>query len=582
MSENEKKSFGCDDFWNLDEYAKKRMPYSPAKQFSKSATSAVEISGNDKSSSYSSNISERHLSANDTDGTITRFIPPHKDSVFAKKYIISEYEPQNPLIKSVKICADKPDEKLFHDTNLFIRERRALLNRKVAESPHVTYYSYSPRYSQMSRAQLSYYIWWRENTRNGIFLKADESYLILYAYELAATGEGEDKQASLDMLCNLLLNYTEKDINVVFRMMIRDIICDFCLIHGLTAPSEKLAAVGRLLTANAFLPEFFIDLSDGNRSRAMELGLSALSMYDYKKSKFYTPETAELFKKAMNGALSSMMCNEEAFSAITSFTNGVYGCVTSERRPFARMINIVNRSIRFEITYYQISNIQSSITDAMRYSENKLREHMGIKNKLHIMAINPSVNTAIDSFFDENYPPMPVIDKRRRAARVAEEEPHEYDKFYDVPKTEFSSERALEIERESWSTTKILTEAFADESEVEEIVTLNTPELIIEPFIKSEPKSTSQEVKPTVSLTAQEENGLIGKIGAVLGDIADFINLCHAPSAAVQRRFASAHSLTVDEIADKINESAVDIFGDILLEDVGGAYGIIEDYMDQL
>lgn len=583
MSENEKKSFGGDDFWNLDEYAKKRAPYSPAKQFSKSATSAVEISGSDKSNVSSPNVSDSRLSASNTDGTITRFIPPHKDSVFAKKYVIFEYEPQNPLIKSVKICADRPDEKLFPESNLFIRERRALLNRKAVESPHVTYYSYSPRYSQMSRAQLSYYLWWRENTRNGVFLEADESYLILYAYELAATGEGEDKQASLDMLCNLLLNYTEKDINVVFRMMIRDIICDFCLIHGLKAPSEKLAEIGRLLTANAFLPEFFIDLSDGNRSRAMELGLSALSMYDYKKSKFFTPETSELFKKAMNGALSAMMCDEGAFNAITSFTNGVYGCVTSERRPFARMINIVNRSIRFEITYFQISNIQSAITDAMRYSENKLREHLGIKNKLHIMAINPSIKSAIDSFFDDNYPPMPIVDKRRRAARIAEEEPHEYDKLYDVPKTEISPEHALEIERESWSTTKILTEAFAEESEAEEISTFNAPELIIEPISKPEQENSMQEIKEPLSFTEdRKEEGLIGKIRSNVGGIADFIDLCRTPSPIEQRRFASSRSLTVDEIADRINESAVDIFGDIILEDVGGAYGILEDYIDQL
>lgn len=584
MSENEKRDFGGDDFWNLDEYAKKKAPKAPVKQFSKSATQAVEIGGVDKNGGSPVSFSDSRLSTKDSDSTITRFIPPHKDSVFAKKYVLFEYEPQNPLIKSIKICADRPDEKLFPETNLFIRERRALLNRKASECPHATYYSYSPRYSQMSRAQLSYYLWWRENTRNGIFLKADESYIILYAYELAATGEGEDKQAALDMLCALLKNYTEKDINVVFRMMIRDIICDFCLIHGLSAPLEQLSGVGRILTANAFLPEFFIDLSENNRSLAMDLGLSAISMYDYRKSKFYTPENKETFKKAMNGALSAMIRDENAFGAITSFTNGMYGCVTSERRPFARMINIVNRSIRFEITYYQIANIQSAVTDAMRYSENKLREHMGIKNKLHIMAINPDVRSALDAFFNENYPPMPVVDRRRRDSRIAEEEPHEYDRFYDVPKAEFSAERALEIERESWSTTKILTEAFGDEGEVkfEESTTLNAPELIIEPI--SEPVSTKEStVEESFEIAAQSQSagGLFEKIKSELGEIAELITLCKSPSPTEQRRFASAHGLTLDEIADRINECAADVFGDIILEDVGSAYGILEDYIDQ-
>lgn len=582
MSENEKNSFGGDDFWNLDEYAKKKPIPSQIKQFSKSATESTEISEADNAPQVKSSFSDSKLSKNDNDGTITRFIPPHRDAVYAKKHVLFEYEPQNPLIKSVKICADKADEKLFPDTNLFMRERRALLNRKATEAPHATYYSYSPRYSQMSRAQLSYYLWWRENTRNGIFMKADESYIILYAYELAATGEGEDKQAALEMLCAILKNYTEKDINVVFRMMIRDIICDFCLIHGLSAPLDQLSGVGRILTANAFLPEFFIDLSENNRMLAMDLGLSALSMYDYRKSKFYTPETSELFKKVMNGALSAMIGDENAFNAITSFTNGVYGCVTSERRPFARMINIVNRSIRFEITYYQISNIQSAVTDAMRYSENKLREHMGIKNKLHIMSINPSVKSALDRFFEENYPAMPVIDKRRRSAKTAEEESHDYDRFYDVPKTELSPERAIQIERESWSTTKILTEAFADENEVDTTV-LNAPELIIEPIAESKQNPDYNIEEKTASATeSSSSDGIFDKIQLELGELADFIKLCISPSPTEQRRFASTHSLSLDEISDRINECAADVFGDILLEDVGGAYGILEDYMDQL
>ncbi len=602
MSENEKKSNIEDDFWNLDEYARKPYNQRQIKQFPKSATRSVSI----KSSASSNNTAEAngfetseilvnsYLQFSDSklsqkpknaqestpDSTITRFIPPHKDPVYAKKCVLYEYEPENPLIKSVKICSEKQGEILFPQGNLFIRERRALLNRGAVECPRVSYYSYSPRYSQMSRAQLSYYIWWRENARNGNFLKADESYIILYAYELATTGDDEDKVASLNMLCSLLTEYTEKEISVVFRMMIRDLICDFCLVHGLSVPLERLDGVGKLLTANAFLPEFFIDLSDGNRIKAMELGLSAISMYDYRKSKFYSPESSSLFKKIMNGALSALINDKSAFDSLTSFTNGVYGCVTSERRPFARLINIVNRNIKLEISYYQLENIQSAITDAMRYSENKLREHMGIKNKLHITAINPNIKAALDSFFEENYPALPTVDRRRKSTTQNEPEIHEYDRFYDVPKTEISPQHALEIERDSWSTTKILTEAFADEDNEygEALTENNAPELIIEPIAEPTPLPVIDQVDFSVQ---KNEAGLFDKIKAELGDVADFIELCKNPTPAEQRRFAAAHSLSADEIADRINECAANVFGDIVLEDVGGAYGIIEDYIDQ-
>ena len=308
---------GKDDFWNLDEYIKPKKSIE-RKEFSKSSTSAIEIESNAGASNTNSNINvnrdpvpnkftDMPLSGSkDNGGTITRFIPPNSDSAFAKKYTIFEYSPENPLIRSVRIYSEKPDEKIFVESNLFIRERKALLNRAAQECARVSYFSYSPRYSQMSRAQLNWYLWWRENTRRGIFLKTDETYIILYAYELCATGEGEDKQASLEMLCNLLCEYSDKEISIVFRMMIRDLICDFCLLHGLPTPIEKLNRLDRGLLSNAFLPEFFLDFSERNREHSVKYGISSLSLYDYKRSKFYL-EHSEVFKSAINGAINAII-----------------------------------------------------------------------------------------------------------------------------------------------------------------------------------------------------------------------------------------------------------------------------------
>ncbi len=577
MSDEKKNSYGDDSFWDLDKFVPKRSKIAYTnKRNSERSTSAVEISSTVKSPD-SHNFADVSLS-HDKD-QITRFIPPHNDSAFAKKYTIFEYSPKNPLIKNVKVYSEKPDEKLFVETNLFIRERRALLNRTARECPHVAYYSHSPRYSQMSRGQLNWYLWWRENTRNGVFLKTDESYIVLYAYELAATDENEDKQQSLDMLCALLCNYSQKYLNVVFRMMIRDMICDFCLLHQLPSPIEKLRGLDRQLLSSAFLPEFFIDFSGDNRDRIATLGLSSLSMYDYKRSKFYTPENATLFKNAISGALSAVVADDKAFTAIISFTSGMYGSITCERRPFARMINIVNRSIKFEITYFQMSNLQAAVTDAVRYSENKLREHLGSKSKLNIMSVNPLVKEAIDRFFATNYPPMPIVDRRRRSAAEKEAEPQEYDKLYDVPKLAFSAEHAMEIERESWETTKILTEAFADDDT--ELNTVNMTESTLEITVQPVATDKSEET-PDGSVESDENDGLYSKIKQIIGSEAEFIKLCENGTAVEQRKFAHTQNVSTDEIADRINEAAVDVFGDILLENDGEAYRIIEDYIDQL
>ncbi len=575
MSDEKKNVYGDDSFWDLDKFVPKTSRPAPiTRRNSDKSTSSIEIQSTVKSSD-SHHFGDVPLS-HDKD-QITRFIPPHNDSAFAKKYTIFEYSPKNPLIKNVKVYSEKPDEKLFIETNLFIRERRTLLNRTARECPHAAYYSHAPRYSQMSRGQLNWYLWWRENTRNGVFLKTDESYIILYAYELAATDENEDKQKSLDMLCALLCNYSQKDLNVVFRMMIRDMICDFCLLHQLPSPIEKLRGLDRQLLSSAFLPEFFIDFSGDNRDRIATLGLSSLSMYDYKRSKFYTPENADLFKNAISGSLAAVVADDKAFNAIISFTSGMYGSITCERRPFARMINIVNRNIKFEITYFQMSTLQAAVTDAVRYSENKLREHLGSKSKLNVMSVNPFVKEAIDRFFAVYYPPMPIVDRRRRSAAEKEAEPHEYDKLYDVPKLAFSAEHAMEIERESWETTKILTEAFADESDEANVSSSSESTTTVQPITTYELTKA-----PDVTENINDNGGLYEKIKQLLGNAAEFIKLCQSGSIAEQRKFAIANKLSTDELADRINEAAVDIFGDIILENDGEAYRVIEDYSDQL
>ena len=47
---------------------------------------------------------------------------------------------------------------------------------------------------------------------------------------------------------------------------------------------------------------------------------------------------------------------------------------------------------------------------------------------------------------------------------------------------------------------------------------------------------------------------------------------------AGQARFAKHTGVMTDAIADKINDIAVELLGDIILEDSNGGYTIIEDY----
>ncbi len=561
MMQNSKNN---DDFWDLGDFKirKQNTSEQTPRSFPAHRTSAIEISD------IHPDINTQKLDESET--VITKFVPPHSSVGFAKKHIIADYEPKNPLIKSVTIYSENEGEQIFVSDNLFIRERRALLDREVTYKEYVPFYSYAPRYSQLNKAQLNYYLWWRQNARNGIFEKTDESYVMLYAYELAATGDGEDKEAALDMLCSLITHFSTSQLGIVYKIMIRDIIVDFCLIHALPSPIGKLPELEKQVLFGSFLPEFFTDLSQAREFCSPVI--ASMSMYDYRRSKCYNETTADAFKRGIDGALAAVMNNEDAFSSITSFTRGVYGSVSQERHPFSRMVNIVNKNIKLEIVYYSLDNIKSAVTDIVRYSENKIRDHLGIRSKINVLTVNPLARQAIDVFFEESMPAQRFIDRRRKDALTATEETHEYDKFYEAPKAEISPERALEIERASWETTKKLTEAFNDD-------TAHEPMPEFEPPKKTEPTSPPEHFVPQNPENTPDGDGLYAQLYAALGTHSAFVNLCKGASLLEQRKFASSLGTTADELADKINETAVELFGDIILENDGSSYKIIEDYL---
>lgn len=559
-----------DGFWDLGDFRgiRNRVTEQSSRSFSSNRTSAIEIAdGHEHGNNDRIDPSET---------VITKFVPPHSDRNLAKKHVLYQYEPQNPLIKSVTVYSEKENDEVFVTDNLFIRERRALLDRTTTFKEPVPFYSYAPRYSQLNKSQLNWYIWWRQNARNGNFIKTDDSYVILYAYELAATGDGEDKEAALSMLCSLLTKFTSNELGIVYKIMIRDLICDFCLIHGLRAPTDQLNGIEKQVLFGSFLPELLIDLS-ANRQTCTD-AVSSLSLYDYRRSKCYNEASADTFKRGIDGAINAVLSNDDAFNSITSFTHGVYSGVTVERHPFTRMVNIVNKNVKIEIVYYEIANLKTAVTDIVRYSENKIREHLGIRNKIHVLTVNPLARAAIDAFFEDKLPARQFVDRRRRDAKVDENQPHEYDVLYDIPKVAISPERALEIERESWDTTKKLTEAFSDSDTTTDIGTEESAHIEINDVNNNEDNEDISFASDIPSAPSDEQ-GVYANLREKLGELAEFVSLCRAPSLLQQRKFASAHGTTIDELADKINETAADIFGDIILEDSGSGYVIIEDYL---
>lgn len=506
-------------------------------------------------------------------------IPPQQYTVSDSgvKKLLYSYEPSNPLIQSVEVYTDKLFDSIYKKNSLFLRERAALIDKVGTEAPYVPYFSITPRYSQMTKQQLNYYLWWRENMRHGNCMKTDTAYILLYVHELVAS-ENDDPKDVLATLCGLL-DAVGRNCAQSSYIGLCSIIVDYCLLHHVV-PSDECPK-NRLSTLLTFgmLPELFVDISERNSRSLHEKILITASSYNYKKSKYYA-ENSETYEKHMLGAIGSIFADERAYGALTSFTNSAYGEILTSRRPYYNISGMVCLGARIKIRYYPLSLMKSAITDGMRYMENKLREHLGIKSKLNIMTVNPDIKAAIDEYARIHCPPM-ARERISRAAEAREEE--SYAHLYDTPHTPLSLEKAREIEKSSWDTTKILVEAFENGSggQPQDNSHETHSPMSIQPHESSSvscAENITTHVPDNFSVPSADIPSESVSLASALAEYAEFLELCKSGQMAAQHDAARRMGMPADSIADEINAIAVDITGDILLIDTDGGYAIIDEY----
>ena len=206
-----------------------------------------------------------------------------------------------------------------------------------------------------------------------------------------------------------------------------------------------------------------------------------------------------------------------------------------------------------EIEYYPLadaSELRAGITAAVRYTENKLRALFGAKSRLAVKYIPVEYKELIDCYFDE------LI--RKSEARVKRQNIPEYEKLYDAPRENLSFAGADEIERLSWDTTMRLcdTDEYRDETVVEDTALVQRAPIAVEI-----PAPTAKQSSDTYGLSESDIKYL---------------------AALTESSGAAGHSIDEDAIVERINEAFSDGFGDVIIEDTGDEFAIIEDYKEEI
>ena len=554
-TDQKQRSRELDDFWDVERLLPERSLRRPAPR-PRPTPAAVEVELEPRQmQSPTDAVSAAPLSA-------THYVPPHTADE-SDETPCDEYEPRTPLIHRVKVIAWRSNYRYFDQfSEDAVRIHKA---PPPAEARREAFFSYFPQYAQMSRRQLDWYLVWRDYVRHGQYPDTDYAYVLLYMFELLNLPVENTEQATerRDLMARTWVAYRKVHRQLDHYMC--EWLCDYCLIHHLQAPHAILAPALDDIIAVSRLKEFYLTAAmDGEEGLGTaRMLLTHCCQYDYRKSKFAAGEHRELFDRTIPSAVAAMLPlllgGEGKAPAITMLPS------TTTRDAFTGALCSYRNKRKIEVTYTSFSRsheLRFLIGDMVKHVENRLRSWIGVRSRLSTMSLPIPLREALDAYL------APLASARVGASMAHKNEPRPaYEALYDLPKSELSLGGADAIEAASWETTRRLTEALGGDAE-----DIPTP-------IPAESPRVVPPDPPLQDATFDSATPLAD----ALGELTEFVRLALREDGAGQRAFAARIHRMPDAIADAINTvTAEGEICDMILEEDGGTYRVIEDYREQV
>lgn len=571
-----------DSFWDLTNLVPKKRISSTENTGFSSADMLADVVSSPSRKDPEGAIKESKFSERST--VITHYIHPHNsEEERSKPNPEAEYEPLNSLIHKVEIYPWRVQYNYFDQ---FDKLAHRYFNVKPQHIPeNIPFFSYIPHYGHMDCAQLDWYLYWRSLTLEGEFVNTSYSYILLYAYELIALSDIVEPLRIRDLLCALWAAF-RKEYPQLDRFMC-DWICDFSIIHRMDPPYLERELFEAVMN-NCTLKEYFIPCRGKDYRLYADVIAKYCSSYDYRKSKFYNSENAELYDKHIIASLEYVMSQYSDAGHIFSGIGLTDSHMTKDTFVGAICTHKIKKKIEVDYASFSRNNdLRYTVGSIIKHSENRIRAYLGIKSRFGAVMLHVGVRQCLDSYFDANlkgYHPSQV--KKNN-------EPAEYEKMYDVPRVPFSREKALNIEKESWETTEMLVDAFESNKDllpfcVDKVddIGRSGPEKIsgtAETSKTAEATETNEpaeanEMFETFDAQKTDDTGLVSMSDELLG----FLRLCFKNDTSGQKQYAKNVGKPTEAIADEINEFAADTVGDIILteSDDGCGYCVIDFYAD--
>ena len=529
----EKKDFDEDDsFWNIDTLLPKKRPTSFHKGNVKKGETA-SVSGEHRETVTLLPEKERKK------GTPIPAFSERPERV---------YRPKGGRITEVEVYS-WPNRYAFFEG--FRKNALSVFQMEVSEAPFAPYFSFMPQFHQLTAAQLRYYLWWRKNFRQGNCLPADLSYLLLYAYEIINLPEVLPPEEGAELLCRLWISY--RKVYPKLEKYLSEWLADYCLIHDVRPQATLFDQVLPFGRKNSSLREFYMNEED---SRQPDL---LLSTYNYKESKYRTPENKELYDRhipaAMEQLLEYLRRQEEKQAALPTKT-------TVSRTTYDGAVCVYNEKKKLNISYSPVRPLScvSAITDGVKFCENCLHSLEGVRTRFSTPALTAPMRHILEDYFTKKLSFVP----RRR-----EENEERFEEKYEADSKGFSKEEAQRIELQSLEVAKRLGSVFEEEPTAA-------------PGFQTIPSFPDFSASKTIS--SEEPKKGFGKAEETdrMAFRKEALRTLKEQGQRAFLAFINEKKLLLHSVVEEINEEALERFGDVAIEEREGVFVLLPEYEEEI
>lgn len=300
--------------------------------------------------------------------------------------------------------------------SLFVERARELVSHAEPEAEFVNFKSYWPTYGHMTGPQTKWYFYWRNEVRHGRYPQTDLSYIFLHVYELINGVGWETPVQGYEQLSALWEAYRG-----TFKRLDHYLggwIADFSFVHKLDIPLRDIVMRAKGLGGDLAELELVRCLT----AEPGQLTLPALALmsdYDVTKSKFYTGPG----KEALDRYFPPVVALVDGY-ARRKHGRSLLEMYPPE--PPAMRERYLFRSAVYDISLYGYSvlvpvtriskspPLRSLITRLLRLTENKLRALMDYRGRLKGISMDPELDSLVEKFLEREFR------KAEREAKTAE------------------------------------------------------------------------------------------------------------------------------------------------------------------